>query len=463
LNRRIFGIETEYGIMCAGKAGQPSPLDAEESAQVLFQPLVNMGRSTNVYWRNGGRIYLDVGAHPEFATAECDTIEDIILQVRAGQELFADLCTLANKHLEKEDIPGTIHMFSNNEDAQGNSFGCHENYLLRRSRRFREVADALVSFFVTRQIVTGSGHIHREGEARMGYSPRAAHMDDAVSSATTRSRPIINTRDEPLADAGEYRRLHVIVGDTNVSESSTAVKVTMTHLILSAVENGVRIADLALKDPMEAIREIDRHIGANPEIELEDGRRMTPVQIQRELKKRALAVVDQSENDELTDRMLDLWDRALDAVESGDYSAIDTELDWAIKKRLIDRFVERSGASLDDPRVLRLDLAYHDITGNSLQRRLEGAGQMVRLTEPGKVERAKSIPPETTRAHVRGNLIAAAEDYRRDLAVDWLHLRLDDHRAPNVILSDPFSTSDSGADKIMELIREQDTGAGMFA
>ena len=463
MNRRIFGIETEYGITTAGKAGHRSPLDAEESAHILFQPLIKMGRSTNVYWRNGGRIYLDVGAHPEFATAECDTIEDILLQVRAGQELFADMCVLGNEHLEKEGIPGTIHMFSNNEDAEGNSFGCHENYLLRRSRRFREVADALVSFFVTRQVVTGSGHIHREGEPRMGYSPRAAHMDDAVSSATTRSRPIINTRDEPLADAGEYRRLHVIVGDTNVSESSTAVKVVMTHLILSAVENGVRIADLALKEPMEAIREIDDHIGANPKIELEDGRWMTPVEIQRELKQRALAVVDQSDADKLTTRMLDLWDRALDAVESGDYSSIDTELDWAIKKRLIDRFVERSGARLDDPRVARLDLAYHDITGNSLQKRLEGAAQMVRLTDPKKVERAKSIPPQTTRAHVRGNLIAASEEYRRDLSVDWLHLRLDDHRAPNVILSDPFTTSDPGADKIMELIREQDTGAGMFA
>ena len=149
----------------------------------------------------------------------------------------------------------------------------------------------------------------------MGYSPRAAHMDDAVSSATTRSRPIINTRDEPLADAGEYRRLHVIVGDTNVSESSTAVKVTMTHLILSAVENGVRIADLALKDPMEAIREIDRHIGANPEIELEDGRRMTPVQIQRELKKRARLLLI-SPKMTAHDACLTVGSR-IDAVESG--------------------------------------------------------------------------------------------------------------------------------------------------
>lgn len=463
MNRRIFGIETEYGLTCAGKGGQPSPIDAEAAAYYLFRSLVNQGKTTNAYWRNGGRLYLDVGSHPEFATAECDTAMDLLLQVRAGQELLADMARLADAELEKADIPGEIHIFANNEDAAGNSFGCHENYLLRRSRKFREVADALVSFFVTRQVVTGAGHVHADGKPRMGYSPRAAHMDDAVSAATTRSRPIINTRDEPLADPGEYRRLHVIVGDTNVSESSTALKIVSTHLLLSAVENGVRIADLALEDPMESIRLIDDQLGSNPELKLEDGRIMTAVEIQRELKRRALGVVDVSDASELTLRMLDLWNRGLDAVETGDYSQVDRELDWAIKKKLIDRFLERATTTLDDPRVARLELAYHDITGNTLASRMEQAAQMVRLTDPKAVERAKFVPPETTRAHIRGRVIGAAEDYRRDLMVDWLHLRLDDHRAPNVILSDPFATQDDGADKILELIFEDSTGVGMFA
>ncbi|MDO5034692.1 MAG: proteasome accessory factor PafA2 family protein [Actinomycetaceae bacterium] len=459
MNRRIFGIETEYGIMSAGDGSAPV-LDAEQSARLLFDPLVKMGRSTNVFWRNGGRLYLDVGAHPEFATAECDRVEDLLIQVRAGQELFAELATIANESLEGSG--NKIHLFSTNEDAEGNSFGCHENYMLRRNRNFREVADALVSFFVTRQIVTGSGHIHREGKPRMGYSPRAMYMDDPISAATTSSRPIINTRDEPLADPGEYRRMHVIVGDTNVSESSTALKAVMSHLILSAVENGVRISDLALKDPMRVIREIDDQVGSNVTVELENGKTMTAVELQRELKRRALALVDVSDADELTLRMLDLWDRALDAVESGDFTGVETELDWAIKKRLFDRLVERLGTNLRDPRVLRLELAYHDITGD-LQRRLEESGQMVRLTNPRDVEVGKVVPPKTTRAHIRGNVIAAAEDYRRDLAVDWLHLRLDDNRAPNVILSDPFAVSDEGADRILELMREQSTGVESFA
>lgn len=443
-------------------AGTGVSLNAEQAASILFEPLVKMGRSTNVFLRNGGRLYLDVGAHPEWATPECDRVEDLVLQVRAGQELLLDMARQANASLQQREVGGAIHLFSTNEDAEGNSFGCHENYLLRRSRNFRDVADALVSFFATRQIVTGAGHIHREGTPRMGYSPRARYMDDPVSAATTSSRPIINTRDEPLADPGEYRRMHVIVGDTNVSESSTACKAVMSHLILSAVENGVRIGDLALKDPMATIRGIDDQLGSNTEVELENGKTMTVVELQRELKRRALEVVDVTEASPLTKAMLDLWDRALDAVESGDHSGVATELDWAIKERLFQRFMERSGAELTDPRVARLELAYHDVTGQ-LQRRLEASGQMVRLTNPDEVERAKVIPPRTTRAHIRGTAVAAAEDYHRDLVVDWLHLRLDDRGAPNVVLSDPFATFDSDADTIMKLIAKPDTGLERFA
>lgn len=462
MNRRIFGIETEYGITCAPTGGGDFPLSAEEAAHLLFEPLIKAGRSTNVFWRNGGRLYLDVGAHPEYATAECDNVEDLLLQVRAGESLFAEFANLANQELVQRGISGRIHLFSTNEDAAGNSFGCHENYLLRRNRNFRDVADALVSFFVTRQIVTGAGHVHREGKPRLGYSPRARFMDDPVSAATTNSRPIINTRDEPLADPGEYRRMHVIVGDTNVAESSTAVKVVMTDLILSAVEAGVHIADLALKDPMAVIAQIDYELGSNIEVELTNGKKMSVVEVQRELKRRALAVVDVQDDAPLTLAMLDLWDRALDAVESGDHSGVATELDWAIKERLFTRFMERSNCSLDDPRVARLELAYHDVTAGFRQR-LEESGQMIRLTDPTDVQRAKMVPPATTRAHIRGHVIAAAEDAGRQLGVDWIHLRLDDHRAPHVVLSDPFAVADRDADRILELIAEQDTGLASFA
>ncbi|MDO5720277.1 MAG: Pup--protein ligase [Actinomycetaceae bacterium] len=463
VKRRIFGVETEYGLMCARTDGQPSDIDQDMAARVLFKPLIDQGRSSNVYWRNGGRIYLDVGSHPEYATAECDTVEDLLRQDRAGDYLFADLARRGSETLQAQGTAAQIHLFRNNEDIEGHSFGCHENYLLRRRSNFREVADAIVSFFVTRQIVTGAGHIHRTDQPRFGYSPRAQHMDDAVSAATTRSRPIINTRDEPLADAGEYRRLHVIVGDTNMSESSTAVKIVMTNLLLAAVENGARIGDLALADPLSAIRHIDSELGSNIDLQLADGRTMSVVDIQRELRQRTLNSVNLQGASTLTHNMIDLWERALNAVESGDHSGVKTELDWAIKKELIERFMRRSGADLTDPRVTRLELAYHDITGQTLRSRLENAGAMKRLSDEERVKSAMEIPPATTRAHLRGTVIAEAERYRRDVSVDWVHLRLDDDRSSGIALHDPFSHVDQRVDDMLSSIRETETGVGAFA
>ncbi|MDO5728945.1 MAG: proteasome accessory factor PafA2 family protein [Actinomycetaceae bacterium] len=462
MNRRIFGIETEYGLLCADAGDEP--VSVELAARILFKPLVESGRSSNVYWRNGGRIYLDVGAHPEYATAECDRVEDLLLQDRAGDYLFADLARRADEALANCGTGGKIHLFRNNEDFEGHSFGCHENYLLRRRSNFRQVVDALVSFFVTRQILTGAGHIHRDGKPRFGYSSRAIHMSDAVSSATTRSRPIINTRDEPLADASEYRRLHVIVGDTNVSESSTALKVVMTDLLLSAVENGVRIEDLALKDPLASIRAIDDELGSNIVVELENGRTMTVVALQRELRRRVLDHVDLDSASPLVHRMVDLWDRGLVAVETGEHGLINTELDWAIKRDLIVRFMERSGADLLDPRVSRLELAYHDITGKTVAERLEESGAMVRLTAEADTRRAMDTPPASTRAHLRGQLIAAAEQHRRDFKAEWKEIGLfSGEQWTSVILPDPFATEDPRIDEMIEKIQTDNRGPRVFA
>lgn len=461
MNRRIFGLETEYGLLCATTGEEP--VSVEFAARILFKPLVDIGRTSNVFWRNGGRVYLDVGAHPEYATAECDRIEDLLLQDRAGDYLFADLAKRADEELAESGKAGQIHIFRNNEDVEGHSFGCHENYLLFRRHDFRQVADAIVSFFVTRQIVTGAGHIHRDGRPRFGYSPRAIHMNDAISSATTRSRPIINTRDEPLGDSSKYRRLHVIVGDTNVSESSTALKVVMTNLLLSAVENGVRIQDLALKDPLATIRAIDDEMGSNITVELADGRTLSAVALQRELRRRIFDTVDLDNASPLVHRMIDLWERALVAVETGDHSLIDTELDWAIKRKLLERFIERSGADLTDPRVTRLELAYHDITGHTLAERLEQAGAMVRLTNEEEVHRAMDIPPATTRAHLRGRVIATAETYRRDILVDWVHLRQAGSDRHGLTLNDPFENKNPDVDELICSLEQTDTGTGVFA
>lgn len=429
-------------------------MDAEHAAQQLFAPLLGLGRSSNLFLENGGRLYLDVGAHPEYATAECDRLEDLLLQDRAGAMILADLAQAADEAAAKAGAQQHIHLFRNNLDAEENSCGCHENYLLHRRRDFRQVADALIAFFITRQILVGNGKIdaREDGTAHLAFSQRAEHMWDAISSATTRARPIINTRDEPLADSGSYRRMHVIVGDTNVAEPTTALKVGATQLLLQAVEDGLHIEDLALKDPMRAIREISADLNGSAPVELADGRQMSAVQIQRDIRQRIMAHIDVSDIDDLHRYVLDLWERGIDAIESGDWSSIDTELDIAIKHKLLTTYAQRLRVGLLDARVRRMDMAYHDVTLTGLAPKMEKAGLIRRLTTDEDVRRAVTQAPQTTRAHLRGRIIAAARKARADLTVDWVHARLDDQSTVPLTLNDPLAYTDQRVDDFIARI-----------
>ncbi len=453
MERRIYGLETEYGITCAATGTNPTPLNAEQSARELFASMTKRGRSTNAFLPNGGRLYLDVGAHPEYATAECDNLEDLLFQDRAGVRLLENMASEANAHLAKENVPGQIHLFRNNFDSEGNSFGCHENYLLRRRRDFREVADSLVAFFVTRQVLVGAGAIKETTNKKHAYcfSARSDQMLDAISAATTRARPIINARDEPLADASSYRRMHVIVGDSNMCEATTALKVGATTLLLDALDQGAQVSDLALADPLKAIRDLNRDIFGQMTLAMKDGSARRAVDIQATILARVEAVIDTASITGYLKYVLDLWKRTIDAVATNDWSKIDTEIDYAIKKKLLDSYMARSGAGLEDVRVARLLLDYHDITGG-LRPKLERAGLMKRLTDPEAVEKACTVPPQTTRAALRGKAIRAAEANRRDLNADWVHLRLDGQTNFSVSLQDPFATEDERVERIIQLI-----------
>lgn len=455
MRRRVFGIETEYGLTAASPSGG-APMDAEHAARQLFEPLLHQGRSSNLFLRNGGRLYLDVGAHPEYATAECDRLEDLLEQDRAGTVMLADLAVQADEALAELGSDLHLHLFRNNLDSQGNSYGCHENYLLHRRRDFRQVADALVAFFVTRQILVGNGWINTSAATpRLQFSQRADQMWDAVSSATTRSRPIINTRDEALADSGAYRRMHVIVGDTNVAEPTTALKVGMTELLIHAIEDGLQIEDLALADPMRAIREVNSDLSGSAPLELANGRTTSAVALQREIRERVLNRIPATDLDPMRAYVVDLWGRGNDAIASGDWSGIDTELDIAIKRKLLTSYCARSGATLADPRVARLELSYSEITADGLRERMERAGLMRRLTSEEGVRRAVTVAPASTRASLRGRIIAAAEDARADLSVDWVHVRLDDSSTIPLSLQDPLATSDPRVDALIAQIGAQ--------
>ena len=467
LARRIIGVETEYGITCAPTTDGPPPMDADHAARELFEPVVQRSRSSNVFTRGGARLYLDVGSHPEFATAECDRLEDVLAQDRAGELVMADLAEQANARLAATGVPGRIHLLKNNRDAEGNGFGCHENYLVRRRGDFWNDARTLVPHLVTRQILVGAGHIAADGDNRRAadglrgyvFSQRADQMWDAVSSATTRARPLINTRDEPHADAERYRRMHVIVGDSNIAQGSTLLKVAAMDLLLDYLEHGGDLGDLALADPMRAIRDTCHDMTGGVLLERSDGRTITPLEMQAEHLGRLRDHVAQGiEVTALHEAALELWERGLQALRLQQPELVDKELDWAVKHRLLTRYCQRHDTDLTDPRVSRLALAYHDVSpGGGLRQRLEGAGLLRRFVDDETCRRAVDTPPATTRARLRGAVVAKAEDLRCDVSVDWVGIRLDDGVCSPVTLSDPFCAVDERIDALLESMERSAT------
>jgi len=449
MERRIMGIENEYGVTCTFR-GQRR-LSPDEVARYLFRRVVSWGRSSNVFLRNGARLYLDVGSHPEYATPECDSAVDLVTHDKAGERILEGLLMDAERRLREEGIAGDIYLFKNNTDSAGNSYGCHENYLVGRQGEFSRLADVLIPFLVSRQIVVGAGKVLQTPRGAVYcVSQRAEHIWEGVSSATTRSRPIINTRDEPHADAERFRRLHVIVGDSNMSETTTLLKVGATDLVLRMVEAGVTMRDLTLENPIRAIREISHDLTGRRKVKLANGREASALEIQREYHSRATDFIDRRGGDPTVLRVLDLWGRTLQAVETGDLSLVDREIDWVTKHQLIERYRAKHDLPLSSPRVAQLDLAYHDVNRHrGLYYLLEGKGLVERATTDLAVFEAKSLPPQTTRARLRGEFIRCAQDKRRDFTVDWVHLKLNDQAQRTVLCKDPFRAVDDRVDKLI--------------
>jgi proteasome accessory factor A len=444
-----MGIENEYGVTCTFR-GQRR-LSPDEVARYLFRRVVSWGRSSNVFLRNGARLYLDVGSHPEYATPECDSAVDLVTHDKAGERILEGLLMDAERRLREEGIAGDIYLFKNNTDSAGNSYGCHENYLVGRQGEFSRLADVLIPFLVSRQIVVGAGKVLQTPRGAVYcVSQRAEHIWEGVSSATTRSRPIINTRDEPHADAERFRRLHVIVGDSNMSETTTLLKVGATDLVLRMVEAGVTMRDLTLENPIRAIREISHDLTGRRKVKLANGREASALEIQREYHSRATDFIDRRGGDATVLRVLDLWGRTLKAVETGDLSLVDREIDWVTKHQLIERYRAKHDLPLSSPRIAQLDLAYHDVNRHrGLYYLLENKGLVERATTDLAVFEAKSLPPQTTRARLRGEFIRCAQEKRRDFTVDWVHLKLNDQAQRTVLCKDPFRAVDDRVDKLI--------------
>src|SRR5881396_889246 len=335
MQRRIFGLETEFGVTCTFH-GQRR-LSPDEVARYLFRRVVSWGRSSNVFLRNGARLYLDVGSHPEYATPECDNIIDLVIHDKAGERILEGLLVDADRRLREEGIAGDIYLFKNNTDSAGNSYGCHENYLVPRHQDLGRLTGILTPFLVTRQMICGAGKVLQTPRGTVYcVSQRADHIWEGVSSATTRSRPIINTRDEPHADAERFRRLHVIVGDSNMSEYATFLKVGATSIILRMLEDdGAPWRDLTLENPIRAIREISHDITCRRRVRLANGRELSAVDIQSEYLNRALRFAKRHGLPPLEQKALEMWEHVMTHLED-DPLKLATEVDWVIKHQLIE-------------------------------------------------------------------------------------------------------------------------------
>jgi len=449
VERRIFGLENEYGVTCTFR-GQRR-LSPDEVARYLFRRVVSWGRSSNVFLRNGARLYLDVGSHPEYATPECDSVVDLVAHDKAGERILEGLLVDADRRLREEGIAGDIYLFKNNTDSAGNSYGCHENYLVGRHGEFGRLADILIPFLVTRQIICGAGKVLQTPRGAVYcVSQRAEHIWEGVSSATTRSRPIINTRDEPHADAERFRRLHVIVGDSNMSETTMLLKVGSTDLVLRMIEAGAVLRDMTLDNPIRAIREVSHDMTGRSRVRLANGREMSALDIQYEYLARARDFTDKNGLDAVSKRVLEMWGRALGAIETGNLDLIAREVDWVTKYQLIERYRARHDLPLSAPRIAQLDLAYHDVhRGRGLYYLLQRNGAVDRVTRDLDIFQAKSVPPQTTRAKLRGEFIRRAQDKRRDFTVDWVHLKLNDQAQRTVLCKDPFRSVDERVEKLI--------------
>ncbi|HQT99988.1 MAG TPA: Pup--protein ligase [Acidimicrobiales bacterium] len=447
--RRIFGIETEYGVTFSLR-GQRR-LSPDEVSRFLFRKVVAWGRSSNVFLENGCRLYLDVGSHPEYATAECDTLSDVVAQDKAGESILRELVGYAQQQLSDEGIRGDIFLFKNNTDSSGNSYGCHENYCIERIEDLTRLEQVFIPFLISRQIFTGAGKVVTNARGTsFSMSQRAEHIWESISSATTRSRPIINTRDEPHADPEKYRRLHVIVGDSNMSEFATYLKIGTAAVVLAMIEDKTTVLrDYSMSSPINALRDISYDLWSKEPVKLTNGRDLTALEIQEDLCERAENFLQSHQLPGDQVHAVKLWRQVIEQYRSDPMGLAD-RVDWITKLQIIERERERSGVELSDPKIALIDLLYHDTNyERGLFYRRQAKGHVRRVVTDDEIATATHTPPATTRAHMRGTFIQAAKKWRRDYTVDWVHLKLNDEMQRTVLLKDPFKSSDERFQKLL--------------
>jgi Pup amidohydrolase len=486
---KVFGVETEYGIAAAGSpdfnpvlsssllistyAGSLRKIrwDYEQESPLRdargFEPVPAREGSdedlglANVILPNGARYYVD-HAHPEYSTPECISARELIVHDKAGERIL-------ERSLDEvaQAMPSAprLSIYKNNSDGKGNSYGTHENYLIDRATPFGDIVRDLTPFFVTRIVFTGAGKVGAEaqwderGQGIYQLTQRADFFETEVGLETTLKRPIINTRDEPHADPEKYRRLHVIVGDANLCEVSTFLKLGTTVLVLKMIEDRF-LPDLTVQNPVQALHDVSRDVTCTREIALADGRRVNAVQLQWEYLEHAKKYVEREDDTPENREVVDRWELVLGALET-DPSALHRQLDWVAKQRLLEAYRERDGLAWGDPKLRAIDLQYHDVRRDKgLYYRLEATGKVERLTTDEEVDDAVMEPPIDTRAYFRGRCIGKYPDAIAAASWDSLIVDTGQDALQRIPMREPLRGTKAHVD---DLLAASDDAAALVA
>jgi proteasome accessory factor A len=444
---RVMGTETEYGISVPGNPGANAMLISSQVVNAYAQPSPSRNRRTrwdfeeesplrdargfdlardvadpsqltdedvglaNIILTNGARFYVD-HAHPEYSGPECTNPRDALIWDRAGERIMAEASRRAGR------IPNSpqINLYKNNTDNKGASYGTHENYLMRRETPFADIVRHLTPFFVSRQVVCGSGRVGVGQDGRgKGFqiSQRADFFEVEVGLETTLKRPIINTRDEPHAVAEKYRRLHVIIGDANLAEVSTYLKLGTTALVLAMIEDSFLSVDLSVDRPVSTLHAVSHDPSLKHLVTLRTGRTLTAVQLQMEYAEQARKYIEDrygSDADPVTVDVLDRWESVLTRLET-DPMSLARELDWVAKMQILEGYRSRDGLDWGSSRLEAVDLQYSDVRPDKgLFNRLHASGRFERIVTDAEIEHAVAHPPVDTRAYFRGRCLEKYAD-----------------------------------------------------
>jgi proteasome accessory factor A len=451
MKKRIYGLENEFGIAFTSNGRRTLP--SEKVVRYLFEKLITTEGFLNVFLENGARCYLDTGCHPEYATPECASPLDVTIYDKAGERILENLLQYAQGKVREEGFHGNLAIFKNNTDFVGNSYGCHENYLAERTSDFYYMAEQLIPFLVTRQIFTGAGKVFRTRRGTVFHiSQRAQHIRQKISGTTTNERSIINTRDEPHAIKEKYRRLHIIVGDSNMSEYTTYLKVGTTAIILEMIEDDFITPNFSLRNPVRAIKDISRDLTCREQVPLNNGKKYSALELQKEYLELAHRYYSTRPKSDMVTDILDKWEDVLTKLEE-DPMQLDRKVDWVTKMNLLKAYGERTKqpAETSGDRMLMLDLQYHDIRRDKgLYYLLERKDKVERVTTDEAIDKAMVDPPQNTRAKMRGELIKLAKMKRIPYDLDWNYIRIGYLLNLWVKCNDPFQEEN---EKVTQLKR----------